>query len=165
MHPHLPSCFDFQPKQTANPTGNHGPLFPWRQHTRAQLWPWWFGSAGTDKEADSEWAQRCGCRQSVLLDTGPEYTRSVRDLSHPISQVILTHPVTWRRLAEQRRRLSAYGGTRNRGVMERDTTSGSVINSVYCWQSHAVSGQEKYSRVVTVSKGKNFHGPIFGFNS
>lgn len=55
-----------------------------------------------------------------------------KDLSHPINQVILTHPVTWRRPGEQRGSLSGLDRTSNRGVMGKDTTSASVINSVYC---------------------------------
>lgn len=56
-----------------------------------------------------------------ILGDGGEKNDTVQDLSHPINQVILTHPVTWRRLAEQRRHLSGLDGTINRGVMVIDT--------------------------------------------
>lgn len=126
-----------QPKQTANPLAAAVPVPMATAHKGTALALMIRICRGTDKEANSEPAERFGCRQSFLLDTGPEYTRrkkigSVQDLSRPIKQVILTHPVTRRRLGEQRRRLSGLDGTSNRGVMGKDTTSASVINSVYC---------------------------------
>lgn len=79
IHPHLHSCFDSRPKQTATCLRPQSP-FPWWQRTRAQRWPWRFGSVGADKEANSETAQRFGCRQAFLLDTGPKYTGRKKNL-------------------------------------------------------------------------------------
>lgn len=76
----------------------------------------------------------------------PGLDTHAQDLSHPINQVILTHPVTWRRLAEQRRCLSGLDGTSNTGLMGKDTTSASVITCVLLresccvWSKNTVGG-------------------------
>lgn len=128
IHPHLHTRFDSQPKQTANCWQPRSPVPMATAHkgTALALMIWICG--------DGQRGQfRAGPRdldagRAFKLDTGPEYTRekkkngSVQDLSHPINQVILTHPVTWRRLGEQRGRLSGLDGSSNRGVMGKDTT-------------------------------------------
>lgn len=141
---HLHSHFDFQPKQTANLQVVVVPFPSW-QHTRAQHWPDWLIQIYRDTQRGRFRASREICMQSELSAEHRAWIHkekkndSVQDLSHPINQVILTHPVTCRRLAEQRRHLSGLDGTSNSGVMGKYTTPVSVINSVYCWNRHAVS--------------------------
>lgn len=142
MHPHLHSCFDFQPKQTANLLAAAVPVPMATTHKGTALalmiWICRDRQRGQFRASREIWMQAKLSAGHWAWIHKKKKIGSVQDLSHPINQVILTHPVTWRRLAEQRRRLSGLDGTSNRGVMGKDTTSASVINSVYCWESCCV---------------------------
>lgn len=120
---HLHSRFDSLPKQIAknlpaipNLTAHKGPA--WALRIRIC----WDAQRGQFRARREMW-----CKQEFPVDTSlnilgdGKKIDSVQDLSHPINQVILTHPVTWRRHAEQRRHLSGLDGTSNRGVMVMDT--------------------------------------------
>lgn len=139
IHPHLHARFDFQPKQTANCWQPRSPVPMATAHKgTASALMIWICRGRTKRPIQSQPrdldAGRAFC-WTLGLNTQERKEKkigSVQDLSHPINRVILTHPVTWRRLAEQRGRLSGLDGTSNRGVMGKDTTSASVINSVYC---------------------------------
>lgn len=139
MHPTL----WFPAKANRKPTGPHSPCSHLDSAQRHSI-----GLADSDLQGhtkrpiQSQWrdlhAVRAFC-WTLGLNAQGEKNDSVQDLSHPINQVILTHPVTCRRLAEQRRHLSELDGTSSSGVMGKYTTPVSVINSVYCWNWHAVS--------------------------
>lgn len=117
VHPHLHSCFDSLPKPTANywqPRSS----FPWRQAHGSGLDD--LDPRGKTKKPIQSRPQgldagRAFCR-TLGWNTSGKKISSAQDLSHPINQVILTHPVTRRRPTEQRGYLSEVQRC-NRGVM------------------------------------------------
>lgn len=93
------------------------------------------------------------------LSTGHTERRrncSVQDVSHPIKQVILTHPVTLGRLGKQRGFLSRLDGTINRGEIENDTAT-SVIICANCWEGQTGSLTQNYFTLSAAYNNNNNH--------